>query len=326
VLLAIAGHRDLGLGSTERIGGESLALAGWAFELQLSHLVWPDGLVARYYPPDGAALAVLAAIGVAAAAAIAVAVAVAWRRGHRAVAFGLGAALCAYAPSAGIIPLARGPADSYLYLPLALAVVAAARGLGAALGGDRWRGRRIALAAAIALAVVAALVAASRSQSAMWRDSSSLWSALAAEYPDEPRALVPLGGALIARGDVAAGLAVYDEIERRFPGFSDVEVARGSALAGLGRDAEADRALARAVARDDSRAVRETYGFFLVARRIEPADPGAARLALAEVAPLLAARGKRLASVRRAVELCDDLAMPAEAAALRARVAELERR
>jgi tetratricopeptide (TPR) repeat protein len=321
IRVGLVGHGFVGGEPPAAFGARSLAEALWAVWLHARHLVWPDPLLARYFPPDGAALVAGAAAGAIAVAALVAAAALSWRRGRREVAFGLAAALLAYLPVSGLVPLSRGAADSYLYLPLALAALAVARGL------DRLAARPKARAAAAAVVLLAAaLGAASARQGAVWRDAIALWQPVARAYPDEPRALMRLADAALWMERPAEALASYDAIRRRFPSFATSLPAHAAALQALGRDAEAEPLLAEAVHLDPGRDSLETYGFFLASHDVAPSDERAARPALIAAGRLLAERGKRPATVERAARLLRGYGENALAEALDRRLAELRAR
>ncbi len=110
----LAGHGIVGGDAPAAFGARSLAHVLWSVSLQLRHLVWPDPLLARYFPPEGAELVAGALAGALILVALVSIAIVTWRSGRREVAFSLGAALLAYAPVSGLVPLSRGAADSYL--------------------------------------------------------------------------------------------------------------------------------------------------------------------------------------------------------------------
>ncbi|HTE55226.1 MAG TPA: hypothetical protein VK698_30445 [Kofleriaceae bacterium] len=319
--LSLVGHGFVGGEPPAPFGARSLAAALWSVWLQAQHLVWPDPLLARYFPPDGAALAAGAAVGALLIAAVIGGAVMAWRRGRRAVAFSLAGALVAYAPVSGLVPLSRGAADSYLYLPLALGTL----GLALGLTGVAAR-RRIVVGGAIVAAIALALGAVSVRQTAMWRDSPSLWAPVARAYPDDPRALMRLGDAHLFTGDLGGAVREYEALHRRFPDFATSLPAHAAALDGLGRAAEAEALLALAVRLDPREPNLEGYGFFLATHEIAPGDDRAAHLSIITVGRLLAARGKRPATVRRAARLLRGYGEVALAAALERRLAELEQR
>ncbi len=321
-MLTVWKHDALGVSPTGHFGAGSIVAAAWAFTLEVGHLVWPHPLLARYFPPGGAELATSAALGVVLAAGAVAGAVLAWRRGHRAVGFGIGGALLAYAPASGLLPITRGPADSYLYLPLALAVVPLAVGLDRLLAADH---RRRAAASATALALVlGAATLATRAQARVWRNAPTLWTAVAEAYPDEPRALMRVGDAylFVNRPDVA--LAVFDELHRDHPDFATSALSHAVALQLLGRFRDAEAVLAAGARRAGTPRFLDDYGFFLIGHpELAPSDPETACAALNQIAPTLAARGKRPAGLRRAIELARDCSAHDQQAALERRLQEI---
>ncbi len=323
ITLGLIGHGFVGGEAPRPFGIRSLAEALWAVSLHVRHLVWADPLLARYFPPTGAELAVAAAAGGLLLFALIGAIVLAWRRGQREVAFSLAAALLAYAPVSGLVPLSRGAADSYVYLPLALAVIAGARGLALLID----RGRTASRGAALVVAASAlALGAASAHQTDRWAHAATLWEPVAREHPDEPRALMRVADAYLYIGDLDAALARYEDVQRRYPDFVTSLPGHAATLQELARADEAEPLLARAVRLDGSNDYREVYGFFLATHEITPSDHAAARASLVTVGRLLAARGKRPTTVARAAELLRGYGEVELAAALARRGAELKRR
>lgn len=314
IALAMAGHSDDGAVSPmQRFGLRSLAEVGWAFALQVRHALVPYPLGARYFEPSGWQLAVWSAAGWATLAGAMWLTGRAWRRGARAVAFGVGGALVAYLPASGLLPLDRGPADSYAYLPLALLVIAAARGLDAVL---RWRAPVAAVLVA-AIAVPSAL--GSRSQAQRWRGPLAVWSRVAEMHPGEPRARQRLGDAFMAERDYLAAADVYEDVSARYPGFAEHLLGLGDAYYLMGRPERAELVYADAVRRQRTDFAREHYALFLAGNEVAPSDHAVAEEALVHTAPLLIARGKRPTTLRRAAALLEGYGHAELAAKLRAR-------
>jgi len=325
IALAIVGHEAGGVSPTGRFGLASLADACWTYALQLGHVAWPAELLPRYFAPSGAWYAVEVGLGLLLAALSVAGALYAWRRGAKEVAFALTAALLAYLPTGGILPLPRGPADSYMYLPLALATVALARILSRFFDVTSAL-ERLELWAALALALGIAIVAA-RGQTTMWRSSTTLWTALADAYPDDPRALMRVGDAYLFERTPSEALLVFEDIAHRYPEFDGALGSHADTLTLLGRPAEAEQLYARAARAHDRREMRESYAFFLITHpSVAPSDNELAHRALVELAPVLAERGKRPRSLRRAATLLDRYGETAPAAAVRARAREVEHR
>lgn len=320
---AMWGHGSLGASPTQRLGLMSLVHAAWSFALQLIHVVWPDPLTARYFPPGGGALAAQAVAGVAAAVVLLGGAYIAFCRDNRPIAFGIVGALLAYAPASGIIPLSRGAADSYMYLPLAIAVCAAAAALTPVF--DDVRRRPIAIVATLVIATGLAFV--SRAQTRVWHDSESLWTEVAAAYPDDPRAVSRLGDAYLYMGRPGVALPIFERIRADHPDHTNSLISHADTLEVLGRAAEAERLLAEGARRSTDAVFTERYGFFLVGHPdVAPSDDDAARRCLLIVGALLADRGKRPQSVARAAQLLARYGERAMVERLEARLAELAAR
>ncbi len=325
IAMSLLGHEAQGISPTGSFGLSSLGDAAWTYTLQLGHAAWPSGLVPRYFAPTGLVYAIMVALGVLLATLTMVAAWVAWRRGAHAVAFGIGAALVAYLPTSGLLPLPRGPADSYMYLPLALAAIAVARVLGRGIDITS-SVERGALGVIVAL-VVALGVVASRGQATMWRDSPTLWSELALAYPDEPRALMRVGDAYLFEQQPGQALLLFDDLETRFPEFVNARGGHADALMLTGRDADAERKYAQAAHAPGGPQQRDAYAFFLVSHgAVEPTDTALAHDALRAIAPELAERGKRPTSLARAADLLERYGEAELAAKIRARRAAVLQR
>ena len=343
ILLSLHGHDGA---PVARFGRQSLAEAAWGLGLEFRHLLWPHPLLARYFAPTGAALVTGVILGLTVLVAVTGGWLLALRRGRRAVALAIAGALVAYAPVSGLLPLTRGPADSYLYLPLGLLVIAIASGLdrplvarrlatsgsspdsspdpSPGLSSRQWP--RLLAMMIIAVLVIAA-IAASRAQTRTWRDAGSLWFAVASHHPDDPRALMRLGDAMLFTARPDRAVAIYARIDQQFPDFITHAISHGDALETLGRHHEAEAVLARGAERGDLPVFAERYGFFLVAHGdIAPSRPDVARRAIVQIAPLLAERGKRPTSLRRTIELLDGFGDREWAARIRQRLQVIESR
>ncbi|RMH41736.1 MAG: hypothetical protein D6689_10160, partial [Deltaproteobacteria bacterium] len=217
IALSLAGHRSHGVSPLADFGVTSLAHAGWSYALQLLHVVWPTHLAARYVPPTGWALVGWALAGAGLAAATAAAAAWLWRTRSRAAGLAIAAAGLAYLPAGGILPLPRGPADSYAYLPLAITAAAVALGVGRALAATA--GAERAAVAAAAVVAVATAATTTRGQIPVWRDSIALWSHAVAIYPDRPQLAMRLGEAYLFEGQPDRAARLFDAIESRYRGF-----------------------------------------------------------------------------------------------------------
>lgn len=161
--------------------------------------------------------------------------------------FGLCWAGAAYLPNAGLFPIPRFVATSYVYatLPgfgLAFGAIVDAALARACLTFDL---RMLArgLAAALALAFAGLTVRAA----APWHDGVSLWGSVYAQYPDSPQVCRAYGNAAFAAQRLETALTTYRACaERLGPDTFDKNI--GITLITLGRRAEAAPVLARAAA------------------------------------------------------------------------------
>jgi Flp pilus assembly protein TadD len=173
-----------------------------AFVQGVWHLFVPLGLSPEY---DGAgarwlgwAALVLVAAGVAAALRV--------RRRWPWVALGFLAAVVAYLPTMGWVPISNLRADRYLYLPLAglmLALAAVAVPLLERIPGTFFEVPRgwVVMAAA-----VAALGLGTLRQGRIWRNDLALWARGTKVAPRSPRAWNALGEALLRAGATGRAL------------------------------------------------------------------------------------------------------------------------
>ena len=199
--------------------------------LQIRNYVAPMWLVHDYdmlgFPrPIGSAWGIA---GVVALLGLAVVVGLLWRFSR----WGLWAlvfALIAFAPSSGIMPLSRGPADIYLYLP--------GVGLGICLGlALEWIGRRTRLRAAmVGVPVAAVLVFSAFVQADNWRDTEHLWGGVREAYPEYPKSWRQYALALAAAGKPREAVAVMEEAFERFdypPESADILLSMGAGCAAV---------------------------------------------------------------------------------------------
>jgi len=183
--------------------GERVLFAIQHAGLQLEHTIVPLNLLPKYLDPlpqPVTSAASLQAFGLCLAlGAIAV---FGWRRGVVPVTLGVLWWCIAFAPSSGLVPLHRGPADVYSYVPLVGLALAA----GAAL--DRIEARRL-VATTLAVLTVG-LGTLSYVQSAIWERPVTLWSPLVDTWPDDHRAWWALADAWRAEGRVGQAVVVYE--------------------------------------------------------------------------------------------------------------------
>jgi tetratricopeptide (TPR) repeat protein len=263
VLYAIVRNRAVGGLEQRQTLLDNLHAAGLVFFEQARNWLYPVGLVGRYMPlaARGDARVVLGLAGFA----LALGAPFVLRRACGPAA--AMAALCAvafYLPGSNLIRIARTMADSYLYLPAA--------GLGLLLGMGAQRAGRIALAAL--LAVTLSWLPLARARAAQYRSDVAYFSPILLRYPDSPDAWKWLADAHMLHGDPARALPLYQEIERRFPGYGRTTANLGVAWMRLGDLPRAEEALLRAPA---TPAALDSLAEVLMLRGRLPADPGRAR-------------------------------------------------
>src|SRR5439155_17266561 len=133
---------------------------GGALAVQLGHVVWPFGLLPRYFREAGEPSVVLIAIALLVVLALGVVVANAPAQSP--LRTGLLFAGIAYLPVCGVVGINRWFADSYMYLPL-VGLAYAAVGAASARWPERPDHARTALrAAGLALAALAPIASGRR--------------------------------------------------------------------------------------------------------------------------------------------------------------------
>ncbi|HOU54571.1 MAG TPA: hypothetical protein PLQ97_11640 [Myxococcota bacterium] len=206
------------------------------------NLLFPMDLMPKYLdPPEGPGLPMLAGGAVLVLGGLGLLV-LAFRRCPRAIP-GLALAVATYGPVAGVVPLSRQYADSYLYLPLAgLALAVAAGGSRLSRGIDSQPLRKVLVVAGLGLALLAGIRSAD--QVDIWQDGVHLWATVWQRYPDSPQVCRNLGNAHLfgRRYEPGKAAAVYrhciDRLGQREFFLKNLAIA--TALAG---DLEAARPL-----------------------------------------------------------------------------------
>lgn len=236
--LSMSSQQALGVVSDAGIGAR-LLFATQHFALQVEHVLLPLGLAPKYLEELPAPLASGDGLrGALVALAWAGGTAFAAMRGRRVVALGLVWLAVAFAPSSGLVPIYRGPADVYMYVALPGVALAAAVAWGELAA-------RSALVARVgAVAVLATCAALAWMQTDAWRSPSALWSTLVDRYPDHRRAWWALADAMMAEGRPRDAIAVYEAALPRFtypPEDMSVVVSMAEGCAALGDPACAVR-------------------------------------------------------------------------------------
>ena len=146
-------------------------------------------------------------------------------------------------PVSGLVSLNQAMADRFLYLP--------------AMGGAyvlcelaARAGRFQRITAAGLVAVLVALGARTALHLPAWRSDAALWEQTLQVNPHSWRGLNNLAVLANQRGDFAAALPLVERSLALRPGYPEALTARGFALQGLGRRAEAEADYRRALAAD----------------------------------------------------------------------------
>jgi protein O-mannosyl-transferase len=155
-------------------------------------------------------------------------------------------------PLSGIVPFGRlrSVADRYTYVAcMGLAIVA---GGAVVLALRAWRQGRlgrteIALVAIGTLTVLLGWSVLSWRETAVWRDSVTLWSRAVAVIPASPTARNNLGAALLAQGEFERALEQFRVAEQTWTGHPGMLTNIGRALRGAGRLEEAATTFRRVV-------------------------------------------------------------------------------
>jgi tetratricopeptide (TPR) repeat protein len=146
------------------------------------------------------------------------------------------------APTSSILPSAGEViAERRMYLPL-VAVVACV-----VLAFDRLLRQRQKLGAALLLGTTATLTTLTIRRNADYRSDVSIWADAVNKRPNNARAHLHLGDALMARGRLQESIDQYTEALRLSPDYGTVHIAMGVALGRQGRLDEAIEHFSRAV-------------------------------------------------------------------------------
>lgn len=233
------------LPSREILGlGERAANAAVAYMRYLALTVWPQDLIPYYpHPKDG-----LPARLVAGSVALLVGISItAWRLRDRAPYLLVGWLwyLGTLVPVIGLVQVGgQAIADRYTYVPLIGVFIAAAWVFAALI--DQFPRARFAGAAA-AIAVLALLGTLAHAQTALWRNSITLYEHTLRISPNNLVALPNLGEAYLAEGRYEDAVATIERALGETPGSAGSHSNLGLALRHLGRLEDAVRHLLTAV-------------------------------------------------------------------------------
>jgi tetratricopeptide (TPR) repeat protein len=211
-------------------------VASWSLVMYLVKTVVPLDLSPLYpYPTDISIAMPRYAGSVIAVVAVTAAAAVAARRQRSWLAL-WSCFLVMLLPVLGLFQVGyHSMADRFTYLPgLALFLPA---GIGAATAWERTRGRaQRGVMAAGAAAVLVLLCILTVRQTAVWKDSITLWSTVIDRYPDRvPLAYINRGAAFAEDHDADRALRDFDTAIRLAPDSAMAYMNRGRALQDRGR-------------------------------------------------------------------------------------------
>ena len=207
----------------------------------------PTGLTADTdLAPLAGALTDEAVIGFAFVCGLMYAAIVAARRpATRPIAFGIAWFFLALLPTS-MLPLAEVENDHRMFFPfvgLTLAVAWSLRLLVFARTQVLWR--RVAVAGAVV--VLGCFAWATYARNGVWRTEETLWQDVTVKSPHNGRGLMNYGLTLMARGDYAGALALFERAQLYVPAYSLLEVNLGIVTGQLNRDEEAERHFRRAM-------------------------------------------------------------------------------
>lgn len=210
----------------------------WAFLVRM--IFWPLDLSADYVPQNIVWITLPIAGGILAVFLMGQAL-LAWK--SRTAALGAAIFWLGLAPVSNFIPIFRPVADRFLYLPLTGLAMSAA---GLLLWAAGRRGFPVAaVLAGLALAVLAGL---SWQRQPVFANSLNLWSDTLAESPHSDTAANNLGWAELEAKNYVPALTAFEKALNLTQGRKgDAWAGAAIALEGLGRQSDADAALAKAI-------------------------------------------------------------------------------
>lgn len=216
----------------------------WSYLAYLGQAVWPAGLAVFYPHPEGA-LPLGRVAGAAALLLAVTAVLFRWRERLRPQLVGWLWYLGTLVPVIGLVQVGtQAMADRYAYVPL-VGVFVAVAWTGAWLVGRGYFPREVA--AGLAATALVALSVVTVQQTAVWRDSISLFEHTIAVEPESWVAHYNLGNAYADLARHEDAVVRFRETVRLRPEFARAHNNLGNALDALGRSAEAVPSYERAV-------------------------------------------------------------------------------
>ncbi len=187
----------------------------------------------------------------------AIIVALARRGSTRTIAFGLAWFLLAQLPTA-LVPLTEAGNTWRMFLPFLGLALASGSAAAQAFALVSRRPRSLVFKGCVAVLigfVLLAETAGTRARNAVWRSDEALWRDAAEKNPENGRAWMNYGVALMARGDYAGALDACERALPLAPGYPLLHVNLGVAYGAVGRRADAQREFlaAQQLAPDDWR-------------------------------------------------------------------------
>lgn len=245
-VIAFVVQRDAGsMIATETIPWPArVSNAVWSYVAYLGQAVWPAGLAVFYPHPEGS-LPLGRVIGAGVALAAVTAALLTWRDRLRPQLVGWLWYLGTLVPVIGLVQVGtQAMADRYAYVPL-VGVFVGVAWAGAWLVGRGHFPREVAVG--LAAAALLALGVVTVRQTAVWRDSVSLFGHAIAVRPDSWVAHYNLGNAYADLGRQEDAVVRFRETARLRPEFARAHNNLGNALDALGRTTEALPSYERAV-------------------------------------------------------------------------------
>jgi Flp pilus assembly protein TadD len=245
-VVAFVVQREAGsMVATETIAWSArVSNAIWSYVAYLGQAVWPAGLAVFYPHPEGS-LALGRVIGAAVALSAVTGALFAWRERLRPQLVGWLWYLGTLVPVIGLVQVGtQAMADRYAYVPL-VGIFVGVAWTGAWLVGHGYFPREVA--AGLAAVALVALGVVTVQQTAVWRDSVSLFEHAIAAEPDSWVAHYNLGNAYADLGRHEDAVVRFRETARLRPEFARAHNNLGNSLDALGRTAEALPSYERAV-------------------------------------------------------------------------------